>query len=222
MTRGHFMGGSVLTVIALAIAAWARPGLATDRGALTLEGGPSVRVGPVPPSMGSGEAVGGADVGMRLAVRDGLTDRLELHAQGFWSYPGTLVHRPTTISTPSGSASGALTEQVSRWGAGLGARYTAVGLVWRVPVGIEIGWAHASATNRDLLSLSAAAPTSLGLRLGDGSSNALSLAPFAGLEWLATDRLSFAILPRLELLLGSSATVGVVFPFTVGWSWYWF
>jgi hypothetical protein len=98
------------------------------------------------------------------------------------------------------------------------------GLVWRIPVGFELGWAHTRATNRDLLDTSdPRAPVSR-LSLADGGSDELLLAPFAGLEWLATDHLRFSIVPRLELLVGatSGSTLGVVVPLTVGWSWYWF
>jgi len=55
-----------------------------------------------------------------------------------------------------------------------------------------------------------------------GHSDKLSLAPFVGLEWLATDRLSFSIVPRVELLVGSPSAVSVIVPFTMGWSFYWF
>jgi hypothetical protein len=195
-----------------------------ERGAFTLEGGGAVRLGSVRPSVGAGDAVTGTIGGAVLGVRYGFTNRLELQGGGFWYAPATFAQPRVTVSTPSGDVSGALTQDVSRWGAAVGVRYAVAGLVWRIPVGFELGWAHTRATNRDLLDTSdPRAPVSR-LSLADGSSDALLLAPFAGLEWLATDHLRFSIVPRLEMLVGaaSGSTLGVVVPFTVGWSLYWF
>lgn len=192
-----------------------------DRGALTLEGGGAVRFGAVSPSVGAGDSVMGTLGGAWLDLGYGLTNRLELQASGFWNAGATFVHQRVAVGSANGSMSGALTQDVSRWGAAAGVRYAVAGFVWRVPIGFELGWAHTSSTNRDLLDTSdPRGASSLGLTLGNGSTDQLLVAPFLGIEWLATDHLRFSIMPRLEVLLGGKSTFGVVVPITVGWSWY--
>jgi len=217
--RGFRMGGSVLAVVAVAFAMTGEAS-ATDEGAVTFEGGPSVRLGSMSPSVGSGDAVKRVSFGARVGMRYGFTSRLEVQASGFWEWRATFVHEPATVPSAGGGLSGALTEDVSRFGASAGVRYALLGMVWRMPVGVDVGWTHTSLTERDLLGTPGRA--SLGLNLGDGTSDQLSLAPFIGLEWLATDRLSFSIVPRVELLVGSPSAVSVIVPFTMGWSFYWF
>ncbi len=217
------LGGAQTLLFGLAMLLAPARALA-ERGSFTLEGGGAVRLGSVGPSVGAGDAVMGTLGGAELTVRYGFTNRLEMQASGFWDAPAAFAQPRVTVSTPSGDVAGALTQDVSRWGAAVGVRYAVAGLVWRIPVGFELGWAHTRAANRDLLDTSdPRAPVSR-LTLADGSSDALLLAPFAGLEWLATDHLRFSIVPRLEVLVGaaSGSTVGVIVPFTVGWSWYWF
>jgi hypothetical protein len=188
-----------------------------DRGAITLEGGGALRLQSEAPSVGAGSAVAGTTGGARVTLRYGLTNRLEVQASGFWDAHATFVQEPVAV----GSVSGALTQDVGRWGAAAGVRYVVAGLVWRVPVGLELGWAHTSVTNRDLVDTSdPRGASSLGLRLGESSTDQPLLAPFVGLEWLATDHLRFSVVPRLEVLLGRPSTLGVVVPFTAGWSWY--
>jgi hypothetical protein len=215
-TKGRRLG----FVLLLTVAGLPSPA-AADRGAVTVEVGGSMRLGAVSPSIGAGDSVTGTLAGPCLAVRYALTDRLELGVSAFWDTRAPFVHEPVAVTTASGTSSGALTQDIARWGAALGLRYALVGLVWRIPLGLDVGWAHLSATKRDLLDVSdPRAPTSLGLTLGDGTADHVLLAPSLGLEWLATDHLSFSIMPRLELLLGTGSTVGVVVPLTVGWSWY--
>ncbi len=185
-----------------------------DRGAFTLEGGPSGRFGSMPPSTGTGNSVTGTAGGGTLGVRFALANRVELHARGFYDAPATLVPQPVTLRNDHG----ALAQDVSRWGAAAGVRYIMSGLVWRIPVGVELGWAHMRMTNRFLAN--ATDGTRLGPDLGDASRDQLLVAPFLGLEWQATDHLSFSVLPRLEFLAGKQSTVGVVIPLMVGWSWY--
>jgi hypothetical protein len=189
-----------------------------DRGAFTVEGGPAGRLGSMPPSAGTGDAVTGTTGGGTLGVRFALTHRLELHARGFYDAPATFVHFPVVVSTGSGEQTGALTQDVSRWGVAAGARFIVTGLVWRVPVGVELGWAHTRITDRAFVNPADGTP--LGEPLGTQSREQLLIAPFLGLEWEATDHLSFSVLPRLEFVTGTPSTVGVVVPVMVGWSWY--
>jgi hypothetical protein len=206
-----------LTVVVM-VFSMARTAAATDEGALTLEGGPSMRYGSMSPSLGSGDAVQRVSGGARLGLRYGFTGRLEVQASGFWEWGTTFVQEPVSVPSGGGTVTGTLRQDVSRFGGALGVRYALLGMVWRMPVGIDLGWTHTAFANRDLLSSSDG--TSLGLNPGDRTSDQLSVAPFLGLEWLATDHLSFAIVPRLEVLVGTPSTVSVVVPFTIGWSWY--
>jgi hypothetical protein len=192
-----------------------------DRAALTLEFGGSLRLGSVSPSIGNGENVTGTLAGPWLGLRYALTNRLELGLSGFWDPSATFVNQAVTLPAGSGSASGALAQDVSRWGAAAGVRYVLAGSVWRIPAGLEVGWVHTSTTNRDLLNTSdPRGATSFGLTLGDGRSDQLLLAPLVGVEWLVTDHLSFSLVPRFEFLAGAHSTFGVVVPLTIGWSWY--
>ena len=213
MVLGTFR--SALHALALTLVL-AHPGRArADRGAFTLEGGGALRLGAMRPSIGTGDQVVGTLGGAWLGVRYGFTNRIDVQLRGFWDAPATFVQRPVTVN----GTSGALTQEVSRWGAAAGVRYVVAGIVWRMPVGFEVGWAHTSVSSRDLVDPATGA--SLGLVSSEGGRDQLLLAPFAGLEWAATDHLTFSIIPRLELLVGSQSTVGVVVPLAVGWSWFW-
>ena len=210
--------GRILVALA-SVAMLAGPDPASaDRGAFTVEGGPVGRLGSMPPSAGTGDSVIGTTGGGTLGVRFALTNRLELHARGFYDAPGTFVHFPVLVSTGSGEQSGALTQALSRWGAAAGVRYIVAGLVWRIPVGLEFGWMHTRLTGREFVNPADGTP--IGVQLGDQSHDQLLVAPFLGLEWQATDHLSFALLPRLEIVTGTPSTVGVVAPLLIGWSWY--
>ena len=209
-------------ICALALAMAGSPWSArAEQGALTVELGGALRLGAVSPSVGVGPNVIGTLGGPWLGVRYAFTHRLEVEASAFWEARATYVHESIAVATGSGTISGALTQDVSRWGGAAGLRYALLGMVWRVPIGFDVGWAHVSTTRRDLVDVSnPRAPTSFGLHLGDGSSDHLLLAPFVGLEWLASDHLSLSVVPRLELLVGTGSTLGVVVPLTIGWSWY--
>jgi hypothetical protein len=192
-----------------------------DRAALTAELGGALRLGAVSPSIGNGENVTGTLGGPRLGLRYALTNRLEVGISAFWYPQATFVHQAVTLPAASGSTSGALTQDVSRWGAAAGVRYILAGSVWRIPAGLDLGWVHTSATNRDLLDTSdPRGASSFGLALGDGRSDQALVAPLVGVEWLATDHLSFSLVPRFEFLVGAHSTFGVVVPLTIGWSWY--
>ena len=200
-------------VVALAAALVAPAAVRGDVGALTVEAGGAVSLGQVAPSVGQGDAVTGTLGGVWTTLRYAVRHRAELQLSGFWYAPATFTQLPVTIS----GNSGALAASVTRWGAAAGLRVIAAGLVWRVPVGLDVGWAHTRSSDRDLL---AASGGSLGMKLGNASADQLLVAPFVGLEWQATDRLTFAVVPRLEILAGGASTLGVVVPLTVGWSWY--
>ena len=51
-------------------------------------------------------------------------------------------------------------------------------------------------------------PVSFGLRIDSTISDRLFVAPFAGVEWVATDHFSVSIVPRLERPIGGSVGAG--------------
>jgi len=214
----------VAALLLLSLEGLGAPALASaDLGAITVEAGGVWRYGEVQPSTGQGDSVSGSLVGAWGTVRYGLTNNFEFEGLGFWEAPATFVHGQVTVPSAAGNVTGALTQDVSRWGGAVGARYIVAGLVWRLPVGLDLGLMHTTATNRDLLNTSnPAGATSFGLTLGDGASNQLLVAPFAGIEWLASDHFRISVMPHLEFLVGGGSTVGLVVPLTLGWSWYLF
>ena len=76
---GSLCGRLGLTAV-VAVFATARTAAAMDEGALTLEGGPSMRYGSMSPSIGSGDAMKRVNGGARLGLRYGFTGRLEVQA----------------------------------------------------------------------------------------------------------------------------------------------
>jgi hypothetical protein len=214
MTRAHLLVAIAGIVGALV------PHVATaDRGALTVEAGGTVALTRLEPSVGTGESVGGTLGGAMLGMRYALGSRVEVHASGFWTAPARFVSRPVALTTAAGAFDGDLRREVSRVGAGVGARYVLAGLVWRVPVGAEIGWVRTSARNQDLVPRPGG-ESFVPLGFANESSHRLFIAPFTGVEWQVADHFSVSLLPRLEVPLGGGTTVAVVAPLLVGWSWF--
>jgi len=196
------------------------PGLA-DRGALTLEVGGDLAITRLTPSVGSGDAVEGTLGGAEIRIRYALTNRYELEASGFWNASATFVNSNVHAMSGGGPVTGALRREVGRGGAAVGARYVAAGSIWRVPLGIDVGWLRTSSSNQDLIDLSNPQnPVSFGLNIEPTRTDRFFVAPFAGLEWVATDHFSVSVVPRLELPIGSGSSAAIVFPFTLGFSWY--
>jgi hypothetical protein len=192
-----------------------------DESALTLELGGTVVATRLEPSLGNGDAVTGSLGGAEITVRYALTNRLEVQATGFWNASATFVNTGVHASAGGGSVVGYLRRDVSRIGAAVGARFVAGGSVWRIPLGGAVGVLRTSYDRQDLLDVSDPQnPVSYGLRLDPVQVNRIFVAPFAGIEWVATDHLSVSLVPRLELPLGSSSAPALVLPFTIGWSWY--
>jgi hypothetical protein len=50
--------------------------------------------------------------------------------------------------------------------------------------------------------------------------NGLPIAPRVGIEWAASDRLSFAVTPRLEVILGETRMTAFTIPLTISYRWY--
>lgn len=204
-------------VVTLAFA----PALAAgDRGALTLELGPAVTVLGAYPSQGSGSTTLGTGGGGTIGARYALSNELELAATGFWERPADYFHSGVTIGSGSTAVTGTLSETAQRYGALVGVRFVR-GYVWRLHLGADLGWAHETFTRRDLLDVSDPGNAhSFGLGLPDKSTNALVVAPVAGLEWQIADHWTVSAMPRLEFILGGPNRVAFALPVMLGYSWY--
>lgn len=206
-------------IAAVALAAVPRA-VAADRGAVTVEGGPALTVHGASPSQGSGSTTLATAAGGVIGVRYALSNELELAATGLWEVAADYIHSDVDVATATGTVRGTLSEQVQRYGALAGVRYVR-GFVWRLHLGLEVGWSRETFTRRDLLDVSDPGNIhSFGLGLGDRRSDALVLAPVAGLEWQVGDHWSVSVMPRVQFLIGATNGTGFVVPVSVGYSWY--
>jgi hypothetical protein len=137
-----------------------------------------------------------------------------------WFQAAPFYNDNTSITTSDGVFVGQAQSRVGRLGGTVGAYYV-TGLVWRLRLGAEVGWSRVVFESIDLVDVSdPGAPRSFGLGLGDRTVDGIVVAPEAGLEWMVSDHLSFAITPRIDLLLGEPTMTAFTVPITVSWSWY--
>jgi hypothetical protein len=191
-----------------------------DRGAFSVEGGALLSAARVPPGIGTGDSVFGTLGGGILGVRYAPRNNLEVVASGLWFNEAPFHNDDTTYITANSVYSGQLQSRVSRIGATVGAHYV-TGLVWRLRAGIEAGWSRLAFTSLKLVDFSDPQnPRISGPPLRDRTVDGILIAPVVGLEWMATDRLSFAIMPRIDVLLGEPQMTALSIPITVSWSWY--
>jgi hypothetical protein len=193
-----------------------------DRGALTLDVGPSLSLLNATPSEGAGSATLATGGGGTLGLRYALSNALELGALVVWEASADYFHTGVEIATPTGRPRGTLAERAQRYGALAGVHYVR-GYVWRLHLGAELGWTRETFTRRDLLDVSDPRNAhSFGLGLRDETSNSLILAPVAGVEWQFADHWSVSVMPRVQFLVGGTTRVGLLVPATVGYSWFGF
>lgn len=214
---GHRVAAAIAVAAGLAIP---RPALA-DRGALTFEVAPALTLFPsLDPPLGKGPGLTGTAGGGLLGVRYGLRNDLELSATVFYELAADYSHHGVRYSTGGLTLPGVLESRASRYGALVGARLV-WGRIWRFHLGAEVGWAHQTFENLDLIDVSAPASVhSYGLGLKGRSRDALILTPLVGVEWQVSDRWSVTFTPRLEVMVGGVGRVGLVVPVGVGYSWY--
>lgn len=202
------------------VLAGAPAAVAADRGALTLELGPALSVLNAAPSQGAGSATLATGGGGTLGVRYALSNALEVGALAVWEAPADYFHSRVEFAPPTGRVRGTLTERAQRYGALAGVHYVR-GFVWRLHLGAELGWTRETFTRRDLLDVSDPANVhSFGLGLQGRTSDALVLAPVAGIEWQFADHWYVSVMPRVQLLVGGTSRVGLLVPVTVGYSWF--
>ena len=224
LTRNHRTTGArralLLGALLCAVLVTLPRGALADRGAFSLEGGALVSGTQVPPGLGTGDSqfgsLGGAILGGRYALRNDV----EITASAAWFEKVSFYNDNTTVVQNGSSFPGQLQSRVGRISAGVGADYV-LGTVWRIHAGGELGWSQITFDQMDLIDVSDPAnPHSFGLNLGSRTVNAIFLAPRVGLEWAATDHLSFAITPRLELLFSEPRMTAFTIPITASYSWY--
>jgi hypothetical protein len=158
--------------------------------------------------------IAGATIGARYA----LSNSVELTGTVDWFAAVPFYNDNTVIVNGNGTFRGQLQSRLSRYSAKAGAQYVR-GLLWRVRIGGEVGLTRLISDRLDLVDMAPALPRSFGLPLGSRSTDHLVASALAGLEWVASDHLSFAITPRVELAFGAGLT-SITVPLTVAYSWY--
>jgi hypothetical protein len=205
-------------VLAALLAVTAPFGALADRGALSLEAGGVVAGVRAEPAVGAGDAITGAVAGVTLGTRYAVSNHLEASGTIDWFASAPFYNDSTVIATPNGSFRGQLQSRIRRYSAKVGAQYVQ-GLVWRLRLGAEIGWTRLISERLDLVDVAPTVPRSFGLELGSRSTDHFVLVGLAGVEWMVTDHVSFAVTPRLEFPFGGGL-MAVTVPFTVAYSWY--
>jgi hypothetical protein len=200
-----------------------------DRGAVTADLAGTVAVSRMRPPEGAGTDATKALPGAELRVRFALSHGFEFDVGGFWTAPSTVVNSGVGAGAAS-AGTAELRRELSRFGASAGVRVVLGGPVVRFPVGVQLGWMQTRASHQDLVSERVDALTgsvtyrphspSGNRRAPKSVSDGAFVAPFIGVEWLATDRLSFAIMPRVDIPFGRHSLGAVVIPVSVGWSWF--
>src|SRR5262245_1260229 len=116
-----------------------------DRGALSLDLGTGVTALALrPPYAESGSMGWSVAFSVSFGLRYALTNQLELTLGGFYDLPVHVSHPGASIPTvDSGTFTGTLDYELSRFGVVVGARYV-TGLVVRFSVGGEVGWSRQS------------------------------------------------------------------------------
>lgn len=191
-----------------------------DRGAVSIDaGGGLTGLQVAAPFASSNQTVNGLSGVAWLGGRYAIRNELELGVSAFYEPPVRYFHEDVSLVTDRGSFPGTLTHQIQRFGGMVGARYL-VGMVWRLTLGIDVGWSRRVYKGFQHIDVSGSEPVDYELGLPDFNTDNVLVAPIIGLEWAAGDHWSIAILPRAEFLLGPDATVGVTVPLVLSWSWY--
>jgi hypothetical protein len=195
-------------------------GALADRGALSVDAGGVIAGVHVAPAVGSGDPVTGSVAGATVGARYALSNRLEITASVDWFAEAPFYNDNVVVTTSNGVFAGQLQSRLSAYSAKVGAHYV-TGLVWRFRAGAQVGWLHRSFTRMDLIDVSRpGAPRSFGLALGSRDFDDMVVSPMVGVEWLISDRISLAVTPRADIVLGSPSTVWVSVPLIMSYSWY--
>jgi hypothetical protein len=192
-----------------------------DRGALSVDAGgglsaPFIRAPYIP----SSNALRLTAPSVWLGGRYALSNRLELAAAGFWEPSVTGWHNGVTLNAEGSAFPGTMRQTVQRYGAVAGPRWL-VGMVWRVSVGLDVGFSRRSYSQLQHIDVSdPGGPVAYEVPLRDFTANNLVLSPVLGLEWAAGDHWSVSFQPRAQLLVGAEPALVLMAPVTFSWSWY--
>jgi hypothetical protein len=211
-------GGPFVVGLAAVLAAspvWA------DRGALSFDFGAGLTSLCLPPPFArSGDRAWTLALSTSLGLRYAVTNQLELSVAGFDELPTEANHPGVLVATAdSGSFSGTLHYQLSRFGVVAGARYV-TGLVVRLVFGLEAGWSHRAYSAIQLLDATRLGAPDLGLGLQDFGTDSLVLQPLAGLEWAFSDHWSTLLIARFTVLVGPEPAFGVSLSFSISYGWF--
>lgn len=201
-----------------------------DRGALTLDvgGGGTVLLLPPPYTTAAKQLPTTLAVG-RLGVRYAVSDEFELSIMGNYEPRVAAFHSGVTLDTSAegfsgpdagrGAFEGTLAHSIERLGLAAGARWI-WGSVFRIHLGVDVGWSQRSYGQFDHMETLAAGTRSHGLRIPAYTTSNWMLAPITGIEWVFSDKWSVSLVPRVEFLVGREPTVGLSLPILLSHSWY--
>ena len=192
-----------------------------DRGALSLDLGTGFTSLALPPPYAQrGSPAWTMALSVTAGVRFAVTHDLELSLTGFDELPAGLQHSDVVVATvDSGSFSGTLRGNVSRFGLVAGLRFV-TGLTVRWFAGLEVGWSRRSYESLQLLDTARPGSPDYGLGLQDFATDSLVLQPVAGLEWAFADHWSTSLGLCLTALLGPEAAVGVSLSVSISYVWF--
>ena len=213
-TRRALLAGRGRNLLPVLLVLTAVPAHA-DRGALSLDLGAGV-AGlnlAAPYTNGEGNTVGvgfEAMVGMRYA----LLNELEFTVAAYFEPNVTYVHDDVGVEVPPSTSplQGTVTNAVHLVGVVGGVRYVN-GSVWKLVVGLEVGWCHRSYSE---IQFNGASTFALP---GFGTDN-LVLQPLLGVEWAFADHWSVSLLPRFTVLVGPDSTFGASVLLSLAYSWF--
>jgi len=214
----HRQGGT----FAVALAGLLATGPArADRGALSLDFGTGLTSLAVRPSYAeTGNGAWTVTLSVSFDIRYALTNQFELSLGGFDELPAHASHPDVLVPTAdSGTFSGTLQYELSRFGVVAGVRYV-TGLVARLLFGVEAGWSHRAYSAIQLLDATRPGAPDIGLGLQDFGTDSLVLQPLVGLEWAFADHWSALLIARFTVLVGPEPAFGVSLSFSISYGWF--
>ena len=153
-------------------------------------------------------------------ARYALSNMFEISAAAYFETPVTIGHNGIVLHTDSGDFAGTLVHQSMRFGAQAGA-HAVFGMVWRLHLGFEAGWSQRLYTSLQMIDdQDPGNATDYGLTLSNTSRGNFVLSPLVGIEWVAGDHWSVALMPRAQFLLGGDFAWAVILPLQFSYSWY--
>ena len=186
-----------------------------ERGALSLDLGAGI-AGlnlAAPYTNGQANAVGvGFEV--MLGLRYAVLNELEFTAAASFEPNVGYVYEGVSVQPPLSEKSlqGTLTTTVHLFSAVGGIRYVN-GLVWKLVVGLEVGWCHRAYSGLQFAGQSDFA-------IPDFGTDNLVVQPLLGVEWAFADHWSASLLPRFTALIGPDSTFAASVLLTLSYSWF--